>query len=75
MLTVREICNYFLGSEEIVVSMDGRNYDLQKAGGSAIDPIMMAFFGDYIVEDIAACGENCFAIDIKMEPMKAEAQK
>ncbi len=73
MLTVREMCKYFLLPKEIVVTMDGRNYNLLEEGTAGIDPIMIDFFGDFIVEDVQACEEDCFAIDVKMKPMKKEA--
>lgn len=72
MLTVSEMCKYFLLAKEIVVTMDGRNYDLLKEGSSGIDPIMMDFFKDFIVEDVQACEEDCFAIDVMMKPVKKE---
>lgn len=72
MITVREAYELFLDPKEIVVTMDGRNYDLLPENGY-INIMLMTAMGDYVVEGIQACEEDCFAIDVLMEPARKEA--
>lgn len=71
MITVREMCKLLLMPKEIVVTMDGRNYELLPENRNNIDAMLMLALGDYIVADVQACEEDCFAIDVLMEPVKS----
>ncbi len=72
MLTVREACKLFFTPKEILVSMDGRQYTLKTEQSNGTDAILMAYLGDYLVEDISATEEDNFYITVKMKPMTKE---
>lgn len=72
MLTVREACKLFFMPKEILVSMDGRQYTLKTEQDNGTDAILMAYLGDYLVEDISATEEDNFYITVKMKPMTKE---
>lgn len=72
MLTVREACELFFTPKEITLSMDGRQYTIKYDNQKNVDEITMGYFGDFIVEDISAIGEDEFYITVKMKPMKKE---
>lgn len=72
MLTVREACALFFTPKEILLSMDGCQYTIKNDGKNTVDTIMMGYFGDFLVEDISATGEDEFFITVKMKPMKKE---
>ena len=52
--------------------MDGCQYTMKYRDKNGIDEIMMGYFGDFLVEDISAMGEDDFYITVKMKPMKKE---
>ncbi len=72
MLTVREACALFFTPKEILLSMDGCQYTLKYDSQNNVNEITMGYFGDFIVEDISATGEDDFYITVKMKPMKKE---
>ena len=72
MLTVREACTLLYTPKQILLSMDGCQYTMKYRDKNSIDEIMMGYFGDFLVEDISAMGEDDFYITVKMKPMKKE---
>ena len=72
-MTVREAYQLLLSPKEVVVTMDGRNYDLLPEKNGYLDDMLMVALGDYVVSGIQACEEDCFAFDILMKPVKKEA--
>lgn len=70
-MTVRELCKVLLNPKEIIILINGRNYDLIAKGCNFTDVLLLDMFGDYIVEDVLAIKENSFAIDVKLKPVKA----
>lgn len=72
MLTVKEACALFFTPKEITLSMDGRQYTIKYESQKSVDEITMGYFGDFLVEDISAVGEDEFFISVKMKPMKKE---
>lgn len=73
MITVREACKLFLSPKEIIVTVDGRNYELLPEKQACINDMLMVALGDCVVSDIQACEEDCFAIDILLEPVRKGA--
>lgn len=71
-MTVKEACALFFTPKEITLSMDGRQYTLKHENQNNVDEIMMGYFGDFLVEDISALGEDEFFITVRMKPMKKE---
>lgn len=71
-MTVKETCALFFTPKEITLSMDGRQYTLKHEKQNNVDEIMMGYFGDFLVEDISAMGEDEFFITVRMKPMKKE---
>lgn len=73
MLTVKEAYRLFLSPKEVTVTLDGRNYDLLPENGY-INIVMLDALGDCVVAGIQACEEDCFAIDILLQPVRVCAE-
>ena len=67
-MTIKEALSVIKDAKEIRLS----NFDGNVQCFDFTDPLILDAFGNYIVDDIYACGEAVFEISIKLTPAKKE---